>query len=112
MGSIEFFIWRYGKRVVLFFNIIEDDFVLLLLYSICIELGFVIINDCDSIMVLNFNGFESIFGVGVMIGIIDFLDEYKDVFEGLGDFLGEYYIVIDDVVLFMVYLFRRVLVVL
>lgn len=97
---------------MLFFNVIEDDFVLLLLYNICIKLRFVIINDCDSIIVLNFYGFDLIFGVVVIIGIIDFLDEYKDVFEGLGDFLGEYYIVIDDVVLFVVYLFCCVFVVL
>ena len=96
MGSTELPIWRHGKKNVLLFSITEDDLPPLLSYSTCIELGLVTINDCDSTMASNSNGLELTPGVAVTTGITDLLDEYKDVFEGLGDLPGLYHIVTDD----------------
>lgn len=47
---------------------------------------------------LNSNGLEPIHRVGVTTGITDLLDEYKGVYEGLGDLPGEYHIVTVDAV--------------
>ncbi|XP_067047046.1 uncharacterized protein [Acropora muricata] len=96
MGSTELPIWRHGKRDVLLFNITEDDLAPLLSYSTCIELGLITINDCDSIIASNSHGHGLTPGVAITTGIIDLLEEYKDVFEGLGDLPGEYHIVTDD----------------
>ena len=46
--------------------------------------------------------------IGVTVGITDLLEEYKDVFGGLGDLPGEYHIVTDDTVPPVVHPFRRV----
>mgnify|MGYP000621617763 CR=1 FL=1 len=46
--------------------------------------------------------------VSITTGITDLLDEYKDVFEGLGDLPGEYHIVTDDAVPPVVHPPRRV----
>ncbi|PFX12592.1 Transposon Tf2-9 polyprotein [Stylophora pistillata] len=98
MGSKELPIWRHGKRDVLLFNITEDDLAALLSYSTCTELGLVTINDCDRAIASNSYGLDSTPGVDVTTGITDLLDEYKDVFQGLGDLPGEYHLVTDDVV--------------
>ena len=82
------------KRHVLQFNITEDDLAPLLSYSTCIGLGLITINDCDS--PLNSSGLKDTPSVSVTTGIADPLEEYKDVFEGLGDLPGEYHIVTDD----------------
>ena len=42
------------------------------------------------------NGLDSTPAVAITTGITDLLDEYKDVFEGLGDLPGEYHIGTDD----------------
>ena len=80
------------------FNIPEDDLASLLSYSKCIGLGLITINDCDSPS--SFSSLEDTPGVGiaVTVGIADLLEEYKDVFEGLGDLPGEYHIVTDNTV--------------
>ena len=61
--------WSHKKRYVLLFYIIEDDLAPLLLYSTCIELGLVTINDCDSTMVSNSSGFELISGIAATTGL-------------------------------------------
>ena len=108
MGSTELPIWRHGKRDVLLFNITEDDLAPLLFYSTCIELGLITINDCDSTIASNSHGHGLTPGVAVTTGITDLLDEYKDVFEGLGELPGEYHIVTDDAVPPVVHPPRRV----
>ncbi|PFX13313.1 Transposon Ty3-I Gag-Pol polyprotein [Stylophora pistillata] len=108
MGSTELPIWPHGKRDVLLFNITGDDLAPLLSYSTCIELEFVTINDCDRAVASNSFGLDSTPSVAVTTGITDLLDEYKDVFQGLGDLPGEYHIVTDDAVPPVVLTPRRV----
>lgn len=96
-----------GKEMLLF-NVTEDDLTPLLSYNTCIELRLVTINDCDSTIASNSYGLDSTLGVAVTTGITDLLDEYKDVFEGLGDLPGEYHIVTDDAVPPVVHPPRRV----
>ena len=88
------------------FNITEDDLAPLLSYRTCIELGLVTINDCDSPSTSS--GIKDTPSVGVTVGIADLLEEYKDVFGGLGDLPGEYHIVTDDTVPLVVHPPRRV----
>ena len=88
------------------FNITEDDLAPLLSYCTCIELGLVTINDCESPSTSS--GIKDTPSIGVTIGIADLLEEYKDVFGGLGDLPGEYHIVTDDTVPPVVHPPRRV----
>ena len=88
------------------FNITEDNLAPLLSYRTCIELGLVTINDCDSPS--DSSGIKDTPSIGVTIGIPDLLEEYKDVFGGLGDLPGEYHIVTDDTVPPVVHPPRRV----
>ena len=88
------------------FNITEDDLAPLLLYHTYIELGLVTINDCDSPS--NSSGIKGTPSISVTVGIADLLEEYKDVFGGLGDLPGEYHIVTDDTVPPVVHPPRRV----
>lgn len=106
LGSTALPTWRYGKRSVLQFNITEDDLAPLLSYRTCIELGLVTINDCDSAS--NFTDLKDTPSIGVTMTIADLLEEYKDVFGGLGDLPGEYHIVTDDTVPPVVHPPRRV----
>ena len=96
LGSTALPTWRHGRRSVLQFNITEDDLAPLLSYHTCIELGLVTINDCDSPS--NSSGIKDTRSIGVTVGIADLLEEYKNVFGGLGDLPGEYHIVTDDIV--------------
>ena len=98
--------WKQWKRSVLQFNITEDDLAPLLSHRTCIELGLVTINDCDSPS--NSSGIKDTPSIGVTVGIPDLLEEYKDVFGGLGDLLGEYHILTDDTVPPVVHPPRRV----
>ena len=106
LGSTALPTWRHGKRSVLQFNMTEDDLAPLLLYRTCIELGLVTISDCDSPS--NSSGIKDSPSIGVTVGIADLLEEYKDVFGGLGDLPGEYHIVTDDTVPPVVHPPRRV----
>ena len=108
LGSTELPTWRREKRNVLPFNITEDDLAPLLSYSTCIGLGLITINDCDSPS--SFSSLEDTpsVGIAVTVGIANLLEEYKDVFEGLGDLPGEYHIVTDSTVLPVVHPPRRV----
>ena len=108
LGSTELHKWRREKRNVLPFNITEDDLAPLLSYSTCIGLGLITINDCDSPS--SFSSLEDTpsVGIAVTVGIANLLEEYKDVFEGLGDLPGEYLIVTDSTVLPVVHPPRRV----
>lgn len=108
LGSTELPTWRHEKRNVLPFNITKDDLGPLLSYSTCIGLGLITINDCDSPS--NVSSLEDTpsVGIAVTVGIADILEEYKDVFEGLGDLPGEHHIVTDDTVPPVVHPPRRV----
>ena len=107
LGSTELPTWRHGKRNVLQLNITEDDLAPLLSYSTCVGLGLVTINYCDSPSNSS-GGLKDTPGVHVTTGMADFLEGYKDVFEGLGDLPGEYHIVTDDSVPTVVHPPRRV----
>ncbi|XP_078350404.1 uncharacterized protein LOC144635195 [Oculina patagonica] len=68
--------------------------------------GLVTIIDCDS--PANSSGLEDTPSVAVTIGIADLLEEYKYVFEGLGNLPGEHHIVTGDTVPPVVHPSRRV----
>lgn len=108
LGSTELPTLRHEKRNVLPFNITEDDLVPLLSYSTCIGLGLITINDCDSPSSFSSLKDTPSVGIAVTVGIADLLQEYKDVFEGLGDLPGEYHIVTDNTVPPVVHPPRRV----
>jgi len=50
----------------------------------------VTINECDSPS--NSIGIKDTPSIDVTVGILDLLEEYKDVFGGLGDLPGEYHL--------------------
>ena len=87
----------HGHRNMLNFNITEDILTPLVSYRTCLELGLITINDCDD--TFNQMGPQSTTSVHTAVGATDLLDEYKDVFQGLGGLPGAYHIVTDDTVL-------------
>ena len=68
------------------FNITEDILTPLVSYRTCLELGLITINDCDD--TFNLMGPQSTTSVHTAVGATDLLDEYKDVFQGLGGLPG------------------------
>ena len=92
---------RRGHATVLQFNITEDDLAPLLSYQACMDLGLISINDSDDM-------FFPTPRVGSKTVAPDLLEEFKDVFEGLGDLPGEYHIATDDTVRSVVHPPRRV----
>ena len=78
--------WCHGHRNMLNFNITEDILTPLVSYRTCLELGLMTINDCDD--TFNPMGPQSTTSVHTAVGATDLLDEYKDVFQGLGGLPG------------------------
>ena len=101
LGFADIPTWRRGHAIVLQFNITEDDLAPLLSYQACMDLGLISINDSDDM-------FFPTPRVGSTTVAPDLLEEFKDVFEGLGHLPGEYHIATDDTVRPAVHPPRRV----
>lgn len=87
-----------GHGTVLQFNITKDDLAPLLSYKTCLDLGLITINDSDDTP--HPPAPEAALSVCATTAATctDLLDDFKDVFEGLGNLLREYHIVTDDTV--------------
>lgn len=86
------------------FNITKDDLAPLLSYNTCLDLGLITINDSDDTPHLPAPEAALSVCATTAATCTDLLDDFKDVFEGLGNLPGEYHIVTEDTVPSVVHL--------
>ena len=82
-GKANISVWLGDQKKTLNFNIIDGNYQPVLSLQSCINLGLVKLRDCE-ILAITATRVDGI------------LEEYKDVFEGLGELPGEYKIITDD----------------
>ena len=75
--------WLGNQKKTLNFNIIDRNYQPVLSLQSCINLGLVKLRDCE-ILAITATQVDGI------------LEEYQDIFEGLGELPGEYRIITDD----------------
>ena len=76
--------WSRGQRRSLDFNIIDGDYQPILSLNTSLNLGFVSLHNCD------------VLALHVKCPNTSLLEEYDDVFDGLGALPGAYKIAIDE----------------
>ena len=95
-GKISLPVWHKDRRKTLTFNVVNGDYQPVLSLNTSIMLGIVTLADCD------------VLSLAISPTSNTILEEYKDVFEGLGELPGEYKITTDDCVKPKVHPPRRV----
>ena len=95
-GKISLPVWHKDRRKTLTFNVVNGDYQPVLSLNTSIMLGIVTLADCD------------VLSLAISPTSNTILEEYKDVFEGLGELPGEYKITTDESVKPKVHLPRRV----
>ena len=95
-GKISLPVWHKDRRKTLTFNVVNGDYQPVLSLNTSIMLGIVTLADCD------------VLSLAISPTSNTILEEYKDVFEGLGELPGEYKITTDESVKPKVHPPRRV----
>lgn len=95
-GKINLPVWHKDRKKSLTFNVVNGDYQPILSLHTSIALGIVTLADCD------------VLSLAISPQSNTILEEYKDVFEGLGELPGEYKIVTDETVKPKVHPPRRV----
>ena len=95
-GKISLPVCHKDRRKTLTFNVVNGDYQPVLSLSISVVLGIVTLADCD------------VLSLAISPTSNTILEEYKDVFEGLGELPGEYKITTDESVKPKVHRPRRV----
>ena len=85
-GKIKLRVWHKDRQNTLNFNVVEGDYQLILSLNTSVLLGLVTLNDCD-VLSLTISPCSNAI-----------LEEFKDVFQGLGELPGAYKIITDDAV--------------
>ena len=83
-GKISLPVWHKDRRKTLTFNVVNGDYQPVLSLNTSIMLGIVTLADCD------------LLSLAISPTSNTILEEYKDVFEGLGELRGEYKITTDE----------------
>ena len=97
-GKINLRVWHKRSTQTLTFNVIDGEYQPHLSLNTSIVLGIVTLHDCDVLSLMISSRGNAI------------LEEFRDVFEGLGELLGEYKIITDETVKPKVHPPRRVLI--
>ena len=82
-GKASIPVWHSNQKKVLNFNIIDGEYQPILSLDTSIRLGLISLRDCDVLALTTSPQ-------------VDLLEEYKDIFGGLGELPGEYKIVTDN----------------
>ena len=85
-GKINLRVWHKRSTQTLTFNVIDGEYQPILSLNTSIALGIVTLHDCDVLSLTISSRSNAI------------LEEFKDVFEGLGELPGEYKIIIHETV--------------
>ena len=83
-GKISLPVWHKNRKKTLTFNVVNGDYQPILSLNTSVMLGLVTLADCDVLSLTTSAQNNAI------------LEEYKDVFEGLGELPGEYKIITDE----------------
>ena len=83
-GKINLPVWHKDKKKTLTFNVVNGHYQPILSLNTSVMLGIVMLADCDVLLLTISPQSKAI------------LEEYKDVFEGLGELPGEYKIITDE----------------
>ena len=83
-GKINLPVWHKDRKKTLTFNVVNGDYQPILSLNTSIALGIVTLADCD------------VLSLTISPESNTILEEYKDVFEGLGELPGEYKIITDE----------------
>ena len=83
-GKINLPVWNKDRKKTLTFNVVNGDYQPILSLNTSITLGIVTLADCD------------VLSLTISPESNTILEEYKDVFEGLGELPGEYKIITDE----------------
>ena len=95
-GKINLRVWHKRSTQTLTFNVIDGEYQPILSLNTSIAFGIVLLQDCDVLSLTISSRSNAI------------LEEFKDVFEGLGELPGEYKIITDETVKPQVHPPRRV----
>ena len=95
-GKINLRVWHKRSTQTLTFNVIDGEYQPILSLNTSIAFGIVLLQDCDVLSLTTSSRSDAI------------LEEFKDVFEGLGELPGEYKIITDETVKPQVHPPRRV----
>jgi len=83
-GKINLPVWHKGRKKTLTFNVVNGDYQPILSLNTSVMLGIVMLADCDVLSLTITPQSNAI------------LEQYKDVFEGLGELPGKYKIIMDE----------------
>ena len=97
-GKINLRVWHKRSTQTLTFNVIDGEYQPILSLNISIAFGIVLLQDSDVLSLTISSRSNAI------------LEEFKDVFEGLGELPGDYKIITDETVKPKVHPPRRVLI--